>query len=451
MAIVTGQQAGLFGGPLFTLLKALTAIRLADDVSSRLDVPCVAVFWVDAEDHDWDEVRGCSVLDAAFERQTISLPSTAAAGVPVGARVLDETVAAALDELSGALAKTEFTAPLIEQLREAYAPGVTMSGAFSRWMDAVLGPRGLIVFEASDAAAKPLVADVFIKELESAGRTSQLAREAGERLSGLDYQAQVTPQPESVALFRLDETRHALKIHGGSMSWGESSEPAESLVADARQHPERYSPNVLLRPVVQDSLFPTAAYVAGPSELAYLAQLREVYAHFDVPMPLIYPRSTATILDSGATRFLKRYDLAAEALQSRDERALNTMLQAQLPPSVEASFEEALTAIRERLAAVGEAVTSVDPTLAGTATSTLARMEKDLGTFRGKMIQAAKRRDETMRRQFSRTQSLIFPDGHLQERALGFVNFLNRYGPAFIDRLEAELPLRSSEHHLVSI
>ena len=452
VAIVTGQQAGLFGGPLFTLLKALTAVRLAADIARRFEVACEAVFWVDAEDHDWDEVRGCSVLDGNLERRTISLPAdTAPQNVPVGNRVLDQQITAALDALAGAMAETDFTAALLEQLREAWRPGSTMAAAFSRWLESILGTRGLIVFDASDAAAKPLVAEVFARELASAGRTAQLATEAGRRLTGLGYQAQVMPQPDGVALFRLDGGRHALRHDGEQLSWGTSSETADGLEADARAHPDRYSPNVLLRPIVQDTLFPTVAYIAGPSELAYLGQLKGVYEFFDVPMPLIYPRATATILDAGASRFLDRYGVAVETLQARDEQSLNRLLQAQLPASVERAFEEARHTLRERLAALGDAVTAVDPTLAGTAKSTLARMEKDLSTFQGKLIQAAKRRDETLRRQFARTQALLFPDGQLQERALGIVYFLNRYGPALIDRLEAELPLQTTDHILLSI
>ncbi len=452
VAVVTGQQAGLFGGPLFTLLKAISALKLAAQVTERHETPCVALFWIDSEDHDWDEIRRSTILDGDLGTHTASLPTTAPSDhTPAGMRRLEAPIEGALSDLEAALGATEFTAPLLESLRRAYQPGVTMAEAFGRWLDALLGSHGLIVFDASDPDAKPFVAELFARELEAPGRTSELAADAGDAMKQLGYAAQVTPQPDSVALFRLDTGRQAIKIVDGGLAWGESTGSSRALADDARAHPARYSPNVLLRPVVQDTLFPTIAYVAGPSELAYLGQLGRVYGHFGVPMPLMCQRATATLLDSGAERFLRRYRLPFESLHAQDEHTLNGLLESQLPASVERSFSDATAAIRERLASVTEAVGAVDPTLQGAAKSTLGRMEKDLGTLHGKVIQAAKRRDETIRRQFARTQALTFPDGLLQERGVGFVYFLNRYGPALIDRLMADLPVAPAQHWLLTI
>ena len=190
---------------------------------------------------------------------------------------------------------------------------------------------------------------------------------------------------------------------------------------------------------------------AGPNELAYLGQLRGVYAHFGVPMPLMYPRATATIVDSAALRFLTKYQLPLEALQPQDEAALNELLEAQIPAVVEQSFEGASSAIESAMNDLVGAIPALDPTLEGAAKSTLGRMRHDLHTLHGKMIQAAKRRDETLRRQFMHARALAFPGGHAQERTIGFVSFLNQYGPALVDRLEQELPLDLGRHWIVSI
>ncbi|HKH70630.1 MAG TPA: bacillithiol biosynthesis BshC, partial [Vicinamibacterales bacterium] len=183
VAIVTGQQAGLFGGPLFTLLKALTALRLAEQVTTEHGVPTVAVFWIDAEDHDWEEVKSCRVLDAAMKPLVIAAgdPPLAHTG-PVAGVQLDESVNAAISALETAMPGTEFTPGLIDGLRRAYAPGTGMADAFGRWLETVLGPRGLIVFDASDPAAKPLVSQIFAGEIAQAGQTARLASEAGTEL-----------------------------------------------------------------------------------------------------------------------------------------------------------------------------------------------------------------------------------------------------------------------------
>jgi bacillithiol biosynthesis cysteine-adding enzyme BshC len=319
-------------------------------------------------------------------------------------------------------------------------------------METVLGGQGLVVFDSSDPAAKPLVAGLFRRELEAPGRSAALARAAGERLEAAGYHAQVTPHPDSVGLFRLDASgRRPIRRADGLFRIGDDTASAAALIEEAGAHPERFSPNVLLRPVIQDTLFPTACYVAGPNELGYLGQLREIYDRFEVPMPLVYARASATLVDSAAAKFLARYEVPFESLQPRDDAALNHLLEAHLPPSVEASFEEAAHAMRERMAGVMAAVPAIDPTLEGAARSTLGRLEHELHALRGKIIQAAKRRDDTLRRQFTRTRAQAFPGGHPQERVVGFVGFLNKYGPALVDRLLEDLPLDPTRHWIITI
>ena len=202
---------------------------------------------------------------------------------------------------------------------------------------------------------------------------------------------------------------------------------------------------------MQDTLFPTICYVSGPSELAYLGQLRSVYEHFNVPMPLMYPRATATLIDGGAARFLSRHRLPLAELRTRDESGLNHLLQSQLPPELEQSLKDAEDTLEAALQRVVNAMPALDPTLAGAAKTTMGKMEHDLRSLRGKVIQAAKRRDETLRRQFTRAQAQIFPLGHPQERTLTLVYFLNRYGPALVDILKRDLPLEMGRHWILTL
>jgi bacillithiol biosynthesis cysteine-adding enzyme BshC len=326
-----------------------------------------------------------------------------------------------------------------------------MAGAFAAWLERVLGAHGLVVYDCSDPEAKPLAREIFARELAAPGTTSRLAREAGAKLAELGYHAQVTPPADSVALFHLNAGRHPIRIAGERFQIGDRQVEASALGDELQRTPGVFSPNVLLRPIVQDAIFPTVCYVAGPNELAYLAQLRGVYEHFGVPMPLMYPRASATIADSAALRFLSRNHVALESLQPQDESALNALLQAQIPPEVEASFGEANSGVEALLTRVISSLPSVDPTLEGAGRSTLSRMQHDLETLHGKMIQAAKRRDDTLRRQFTRTRALAFPNGHSQEREIGFVSFLNQYGPALVDRLLANLPVDPGSHWIVTI
>jgi bacillithiol biosynthesis cysteine-adding enzyme BshC len=459
VVIATGQQAGAFGGPIFTLLKALTAVKLARDVEAAHGVPAVPVFWVDAEDHDWNEVAGCTVLDGELEPKTVGVGAPARPGsCPIATLPLTPgATGAALASLREALPPTEFTDTLIATLARHYGDGITLARAFAGLMDEMLGPLGLVVYDAADRATKPLVAPLFARELETPGGTSTLATAAGDALEALGYKAQVTPGPEATALFYMGETREPVRrTEAGDYTIGDRPVTRADLVAEAAAHPERFSPNVLLRPLVQDTLFPTIAYVGGPSEVGYFAQLKDVYAHFGLPMPLIVPRATATFVDGAGLRFLQKSGVELGTLQPRDDAALNRLLEQTLPRAVEDALQAARADVEARMATVIAAVPAVDATLEGTARSTLGKMIHELGTLHQKVVQAAKRRDDTLRRQFERTRGLTFPSGEPQERAIGLIWLLNRIGPAVVEILDRDLPVAlahpvPTQHWVVSL
>jgi bacillithiol synthase len=452
VAILTGQQAGAFGGPMYTLLKTVTALQLARRVAEEHHIPVVPIFWVDAEDHDWEEIAECTILDSTYHPRTITLePPEGAGDLPVARLTLDDRTEKAIADLAAALPSTPFTEPLLTSLRDAYRPGAGVAEAFACWIESVLGRLGLVVFESSDPAAKPLAAGVFAQELRRAGTTASLAAIAGRAMSALGHAPQVEPQPDQPSIFHLDGARTPIRRSGDTFIVGDTTVPAATLAEQAERSPEQFSPNVLLRPIVQDTLFPTACYVAGPSEMAYLGQLRSVYPEFGIPMPLIYARATATVVDSAAARFLRRHSIDLEKLQPQDESALNRLLQSQLPKSVEQAMREAGEALQRSMTRVAEVLPELDPTLAGAARTTLGRMDHDLRALHSKIIQAAKRRDETLRRQFTRLQSQVFPLGHPQERTLSITYFLNQYGPHLVDRLIEELPLEMGQHWVLTV
>jgi bacillithiol biosynthesis cysteine-adding enzyme BshC len=452
VAVVTGQQAGAFGGPLYTLLKAVTALRLAAQVRQEHQIPAVAVFWIDSEDHDWNEVASCTVFDADVQARTVRLPEPVGAGsTPVGWLPLDEGVAGSLDELAAALPPTEFTASLMTRLRMSYKPGTTTSDAFGRLLEFVLGEFGLVVYDAADPGAKPPVREVFAREVQFAGRTAELALDAGQALTRRGYHAQVSAHTDGLSLFSLAGGRHPIRFADGVFRAGDREWSQAGLLAEVRATPAAFSPNVLLRPIVQDTLFPTIAYVAGPNELAYLGQLKPVYAHFGVPMPLMVPRVSATLLDSAGVRFLAKHEVALESLQAQDESVLNRLLEAALPGGVDEAYQAAVVALDGPMQALVRAVPAIDPTLEGAARSVAGKISHELQGLHTKIIHAAKRRDDTLRRQFNRTRCQAFPDGHAQERSIGFVSFLNRYGQGLVDHLVRELPLDPGAHWIVTV
>ena len=451
VAVVTGQQAGLFGGPLYTLLKAATAIRLARRLADEHETAVVPVFWIDAEDHDLDEIRGCHVLNGELARVPVSLNVSAPPGTSASAVALEDSIRKTVNELRNVLPPTEFTAEVTAALHESYAPGERLVEAFARWLELLFGHHGLVVFDASDPVAKPFVRSLFEREVRSPGRTTALAAKAGAELAALGYHAQASPSPGSVALFRLDGARQTIRAVDGGFTTGDRTVDAQTLLADIETDPARFSPNVLLRPIVQDTLLPTVAYVAGPNELAYLGQLRRIYEAFEVPMPVIYPRTSATIVDAATLKFLNRYGIEFAQLQPRDDAALNRLLALQIPQSIERAVSAAEQSATEHFDAIGSAVPTLDPTLAGAVASTRGRVDRELRNLRGKIVTAAKRRDSTLRRQFERARAQSFPGGAPQERSVAGIYFLNRYGFALVDRLLGDLPLDPGHHWLLTV
>jgi len=442
VAVVTGQQAGLFGGPLYTLLKAITAIQVARNVREQYGVAAVPVFWVEIEDHDWAEVRSARVLDkdGAPARVTATDPP-GAGSLPVGKLTFDDSITGIVDKLGEVLAPTEFTKELLASLRQRYRPGAHVGTAFAGWIDDLLGRHGLVVFEADDPALKPLVADVFARELKDRP-TARLARESAAAMSALGHAPQVEPAEDAVALFYLDgQGRRPIRRRDDGYAVGDAAHSAAEFQAEALEHPERFSPNVLLRPLVQDRLFPTICYVAGPAELAYQAQIGPLYREFGVEPPLLLSRASATLLDAGSARFLDKSGLPLESLQPQDDAALNRLLEQQLSPAVERTLAETNEWLSDRIGTLKDAVVPIDPTLAGAVETTVDKVRDTIKTLHNKVIQAAKRKDDTLRRQFVRTRALVFPDGDPQERALGVAFFINRYGMALPDRLAETLPL----------
>ena len=335
VAVVTGQQAGVFGGPLYTLLKAITALQLARRTAAEHGVPTVAIFWVDAEDHDWEEVRSNTVLDAALQPRTVSLARDRWRGTAAHRRAPRSTTAWRPRSRTCVRRSRRATSPTgsSAEAARAWRPGAGMADAFARWLDALLGPHGLIVFESADPAAKPFVADLFARELQFPGRTSALAASAGDDLAGTRSpaagraaarqrrpvparrHARADPPPGRSPGRRRRDVRDVGAGRAGSG-------PARAL------QPERAAPARRAGRALPDHLLRRRPERAGVPRSA-----RGVYEHFGVPMPLVYPRATAPRSSTPPRAASSaRYDVPIDDLQPQDESALNRLLQSQLPP-----------------------------------------------------------------------------------------------------------------------
>lgn len=453
LAVCTGQQTGLFGGPLFTLYKALTAVALAARLERTLRRPVVPLFWMASEDHDVPEADHVSLADRGGNLTQLRHTAWAspAGFMPANLR-LGPAIQATLEHLRAFLPETEFTEALHAALARAYVPDRTLAEAFARWMTHLLGETGLVLVDAADASLKRLAGGVFRRELEEAPRTSAAIAEVSRSLRASGYPAQIEARPDGVNCFLLQEGRRSLTRDPAGFRLRDTGDaiPPASLSRMAEDAPERFSPNVALRPVVQDTLFPTLAYVAGPGELAYFAQLRRVYEVFGVPMPAIVPRATLSLVEPRTARLLDRFQLGLQDLTAEPEQLASRILRAQLPPDLGDTLAAARRGVDEIFRQVGEAVAAVDPTLRATAGQTSGHIKGHLEQLEKKAVQALKRREADTVQQLQRLRNALVPAGKLQERVYPVLPYLAKYGPALVQSLRDQIGGPGWEHLLVT-
>lgn len=453
LAVLTGQQTGLFGGPLFTLYKALTALHLAARLRDALQRPVVPVFWMASEDHDVAEADHVQLSDHAGSLVTLRHTAWGSPGfIPANLRLglaIGETLQRAFDLVPA----TDFTAALRQALGEAFTPERTLAEAFAHWMVHLLGARGLVLVDAADPRLKRLAAPVLQRELDEAPRSCRSILEVSESLRGLGYSAQIEARADGVNCFLLRDGRRSLARGGTGFRLRDTGQEisATDLHALVRAQPERFSPNVALRPVVQDHLFPTVAYVAGPGELAYFAQLRPVYQAFEVPMPLIVPRASLTLLEPRTVQLMERFRLTLPDLTLEPEQLATRVLRAQFPPDLEATLGKARQGVDEIFLGVAEAIAAVDPTLKATAGQAAGHIKGHLDQLERKAVQALKRREAETRQQVQRVRQALMPGGRPQERIFPLLPYLAKYGPGLLETIHAAIDGPGWDHQLVTL
>ena len=432
-AIVTGQQAVLFGGPLYVLYKALAAVVVARALEARRGAPVVPVFWVAADDHDFAEIRSTTVLDETGQIHDVRYsPHREPVGQPASRIALDDTVSALVEELRGRLPAGLHRDEVLSLVAACYRPGATLSEAFARLLSALL--PDLVVLDPSDPALKAPVLPVFARELVEHSPTSRLAAEAGQRLLAAGYHQQVPVRAGFLNLFvYLDGERRAMGWENGIIEvrgLGRRMPVAEAQRM-LEKDPSGFSAGVLLRPLTQDLLLPTAAYVGGPAEIAYHAQIGPSYAHFGIPRPVLVPRPSVTLVEPAQARALEADEISLPDLQA-DPQGLLSRWARQDYPEVGAAFDRTRKAIEKEMATVEEMLGSLDPTLKAAADGARGRALHQVETLQEKAMRALKKRDQSRADRLRRTRDALMPGGAFQERGLGLVNLLARHGTALV-------------------
>jgi bacillithiol biosynthesis cysteine-adding enzyme BshC len=451
VAAVSGQQAGLFTGPLYTVYKALSAVKLAGCLSQR-GTKAVPVFWIATEDHDFAEVARAEFINRDCGFSSVGVSATMhVEGVPVGNVVLDESVTTAVDSLLAALPNTEFTPELEQLLRETWQPGRTYGEAFARMMAALLGQHGLIILDPLDADLKKLAAPLYSEAARRAHEIAIAVTERSRELESSGYHVQVVASENSFPLFmldaqgarqavvRTDDGRYQAKAGGAKFS-------AAELAEQAANQPERFSPNVTLRAVVQDYLLPTIAYYGGAAEIAYFAQTAEVYRVLDRPVTPILPRASMTIIEKHTGRSLERYDLKLTDFFAGLDAVLARVVEEHLGTAAAESFNRTEASVNHELDSLQQQLRQVDPTLAEALETGRKKINYQIVGLRTRFHRAQMARDEAVHRQLQRAFDLLYPEKTLQERRINITSLLARHGHYVVDWIYNAINLGSNDH-----
>lgn len=450
--VATGQQAGLFGGPLYVAYKALAAQKVAQAVAAKSGRAVIPVFWIASDDHDFAEIRTVSVLDEAGQIRSVRYsPRREPAGLPASRIVLDDNIGAALGELRDALPPSVHRDEWLEKLRVAYAPGTSMSTAFARLMTSLF--PGMVVLDPSDPALKPLMVPVLRRELAEGSPSSRLAIETTAKLKAAGYHQQVPVRDGFLNLFLFEDgARRALGSQNGHVEVrgiGRRLEMNEAL-ARLEREPAAWSPGALLRPLAQDFMLPTIAYIGGPAEIAYHAQIGPSYAHFGIERPALIPRPSFTLVESAAGRTLENEGLRVTDLQGDLETLFGRWTEESYP-EVEAAFSGARDALSREMKKVEETLAALDPTLRAATDSALGRALHPLGVLHEKATRALKKKDQARADRLRRTRDQLFPGGVLQERGLGLIGMVARHGTGALAEVARRMDPWAHGHQVLSL
>lgn len=454
VAVVTGQQVGLFTGPLYTLYKALSAVKLAACLTQR-GTEAVPVFWMATEDHDWPEVRRAEVIACDGRLAGASVAEELhGEGLPVGGVLLDETIEEGVKRLLDLLPSSEFVPEVETLVRACYRPGRRFGEAFARMLTALTGRYGLVLLDPLDARLKRLAAPLYAEAARRAPELADALVARSRELEEAGYHAQVHTSADAFPLFihdaegarhsltRASEGRYAAK--GLEQEWAH-----EELVELAAREPVRFSPNVTLRSVVQDFMLPTIAYYGGAAEIAYFAQTNEVYRLLERPATPILHRASLTVVERRTGRTLERYGLALEDFFAGLDAVTARVVEEHLGAGLARSFNETDETINRALEQLREQLTSFDPTLGDALKTGQHKIAYQLQGLRSRFHRAQMARDRALFRQLERAATALYPEKALQERHLNVTTLLARHGRYVVEWVHDSINIGATDHQIV--
>jgi bacillithiol synthase len=454
VAVVTGQQLGLYSGPLYTIYKTIGVLKLSNILNNRYpDYNFVPVFWLEAEDHDFLEINKVRIIDKENNFFTHEyLPENKPVEKNMGAMgglTFDEFISDFNNNVFSTLTLTEFTKNIDDIIKDIYKSGRSLEESFCLFIRKLLPESGLIFINPNTRDIKKMLVPVFEKEINEYPKTSEMVINDSAELEEI-YHAQVKARP--VNLFILHKKgRYLLEPSNKDYSLKGIRQKYTQLeiIEMLNTTPEVFSPNVILRPICQDFILPTFCYIAGPSEIAYFGQYKNVYKHFGIEMPLIYPRPGITIVENKIQKILNKYNLIIQDFFIKYE-ALTAKVSEEISSiKIEDVFQEIDKTIDHLFRDLSERTSSIDKTLLGSLDKSREKIGNTFDIFKDKLKEAQKRNNTIALEQLDKTLLNVFPKSNFQEREINIIYFLNKYNLNFIEKIFEEMDVESYNHQVM--
>ena len=459
-AVVTGQQVGLYTGPLYTILKTITTVKLAKNLKERFpQFNFVPVFWLESEDHDIDEANHVYLINnqnelvrVGFEQESVSDEDNAKKSAkPVGSMKFDEMVNSINEQLRSNLLDTDFKIKLMDMITSLYKEGNDYKTAFAGMAGSIFKDYGIVFIDPGDAEVKRLLSPVFEKELTSSPKLCESIITTSAELEK-SYDLQVKPKVINM-FFMHNENRLLIEPRdGGKFALRNSKRrfEADELLGILQESPELFSPNVVLRPICQDYLLPTVAYVGGPGEISYFAQLQPAYKHYDITMPVIFPRASVTIIENKISKFMNNFNVKLEDIFHHNflvSKVVDKLSEIKVDDEISKYMDE----LNKVFYDMRNMTVKVDQTLLNAVDNMKEKTKQSLELFKTKLINAQAKKSDATTTQIDKVTNNIYPNHNLQERVLNIAYFLNKYDDAFIKKLFHEIDVLNFNHQVIEM
>ncbi len=451
LCVFSGQQAGILGGPLYTIFKMIDSVKRAKILEKELGQPVVPMFWIACDDHDFSEINHTFSLDRAGQLSRIEYNTESETEVPVAEICLGDEAgyAAFKEQIESIFGGRDLSEDHLDMLLSSYSDGRNIVKAFAMMLNDILPDLGLIIFCPHNTEIKTLSKEFFKSIIEKHFETKKRLEDTENHLTEDHYHIQAIKKKSAVHLFYHAPTRTPIHYLDDCFIVGDKKLGLSGMLDLIEKYPERFSPDVLTRPIWQSFLFPVVGQIGGPSEIAYFCQIGNLFDLYNLVQPYYYSRANATIIEKRQEELLEKYAIKFNDFSGDIEQLFNRISSDSFPEDLSQKLEEFRAKFSEDYNQFTDAVLGFEKSLDKMADQTYGKIDYALKNFEKKIFSQHKKRMDVVRQQIYRLETALYPNHSFQERTLSVHYFISKYGRGIIDFIVDRLEVETTDHQLI--